>query len=139
MNDPYFTGTPWRRFMDFISLSADRFAILKELLEEAALDYKVLEIAGNRHFIAAPPLPEEKSFLRRPPTTLVAHYDRAEGSPGANDNSAGVFLLLETAMKLKKSGVNNWIVIFTDKEELKSGESIQAQGAYTLAAGFIYL
>ena len=135
MHGSYLKEFPWPRFMEFISLQAERFTIIRELLEKAELDYKVFEIAGNRHFVLAPPIPEEK-YLRRPPIILVAHYDRAPGSPGANDNSAGVFILLETALKLKRRDVKNWIIIFTDKEEIKSGESIQSQGAYTLALGF---
>ena len=127
-------GIPWRRFKEFISLRADRFTLLKELLEEAELNFKVLDIAGNRHFVVAPPQAGEK-LLRRTPSILVAHYDRAPGSPGANDNSVGVFLLLETAIKLNGGDVRNWLVIFTDKEELKAGESIETQGAYTLALG----
>ena len=132
MSNSYFRGIPWERFKDFISPGAGRFAIVKGLLEETKLTYRVLEIAGNRHFLVAPPAPDVSN--RRPPVILVAHYDRAEGSPGANDNSAGVFLLLETAMKLKSGAVKNWFIIFTDREELKPGESIQNQGAYTLAA-----
>ena len=120
--------------MDFISPNADRLAIISELLKEGSLEFKIIEIGGNRHIVIAPPPPEEK-FLRRPAVMLVAHYDRAEGSPGANDNSCGVFILLETAAKLKKAGVHNWIIIFTDKEELKPSEGIQAQGAYALAVG----
>ena len=108
--------------------------MLGELVKEAALPCSVTEIAGNRHLVIAPEPPEEE-YLRRPPVILVAHYDRAQGSPGANDNSAAVFILLETAVKLKKENEKNWMVIFTDKEELKTGESIQDQGAYTLAAG----
>ena len=135
MHNSFLKGIPWGRFRDFISPAADRFLIIKELLAETALNYSVLDIAGNRHFFITPKEPEEE-YLRRPPVILLAHYDRAEGSPGANDNSAGVFLLLETAIKLKAAGAKNWIVIFTDKEELKPGESIQAQGAYTLATGF---
>ena len=120
--------------MEFISFGADRFTILKEILKEAALDYSVIEMAGGCHFFVAPAMPKEK-YLHSTPTILVAHYDRAEGSPGANDNSAGVFLLLETAIKLKRSRIKNWIIIFTDKEEVKTGESIQTQGAYVLAGG----
>ena len=134
MNRSQLKGIPWQRFMEFISRTADRFTILKELLDEAGLEHKVIEIAGGRHFIVAPPPPKEK-YLQHHPTILVAHYDRAEGSPGANDNSAAVFLIFETAVKLKNSGAINWIIIFTDKEELKTGESIQAQGSYALAAG----
>jgi hypothetical protein len=42
-------------------------------------------------------------------------------------------MLLETAMKLSKDKIHNWVIIFTDKEELSGGESIQEQGAYSLA------
>jgi len=122
--------------MEFISPEADRLAILKEILKEAALEYKVTEIAGSRHIIVTPPLLEQvKSIERRSPVILVAHYDRAEGSPGANDNSAGVFLLIETAIKLTKKNKTNWLIIFTDREELKTGDKIKAQGSYALAEG----
>jgi hypothetical protein len=136
MADSWLKGLPWRRFTEFISPDADRFAILKALLEKAALEYKVLDSPGSRHFIVSPPPPSgslSRLLEKRPPTMLVAHYDRAEGSPGANDNSAGVFLLLETAKKLVKNNVNNWSIIFTDKEELKTGEGLQEQGSYGLA------
>ena len=131
MPDSLPQGIPWLRFKEFISPAADRFSILKETLDEAALDYSILPITGNRHFFVAPP----EADRSRHPTILVAHYDRAKNSPGANDNSAGVFLLLETAAKLKKDGEINWAIIFTYKEELETGESVQAQGSYTLAAG----
>ena len=122
--------------MEFISLDADRFFILRALLEKIGLEYKVLDAAGSRHFIVTPPTPSgrlSKLLERSPPTMLVSHYDRVEGSPGANDNSAGVFLLLETAKKLVKNNVNNWSIVFTDKEELKTGEGLQEQGSYALA------
>ena len=139
MYHSYFTGMPWGRFKEFISPEADRFTILKELLDEAGLDNSALDIAGNRHILIVPPPPErpahapqQKLSLQQTPL-LAAHYDRVPGSPGANDNSAAVFILLETAIKLKSGGAKNWAVIFTDKEELEAGESIQAQGSYTLA------
>ena len=128
MFDSYFRGIPWRRFTEFTSPEADRFAIIRELLKETGLEQTILEIAGCRHILIT-------SHFRRAPIILVAHYDRAEGSPGANDNSAGVFLLLETAIKLKTAGEKNWIIIFTDKEELKTGEKLEDQGSYSLAAG----
>jgi hypothetical protein len=135
MNDAYMTGVPWGRFKKFIAPVTDRFGVLKETLEEAKLDFKVVTLSGNRYFFVAPPPPEEE-FLRRRLTVLVAHYDRAPLSPGANDNSAGVFLLIQTALKLQAEKLSNWLIIFTDKEELAPGESIQNQGAYTLASGF---
>jgi hypothetical protein len=134
MSDAHMRGIPWGRFSEFIAPEAERFSVLQSLLEEAGLEYRIVTISGNRHFFVAPPPPEEE-FLRRRLTILVAHYDRAQGSPGANDNSAGVFLLIVTAMRLMKAKAANWLIIFTDKEELKPGETIQDQGAYTLAAG----
>jgi hypothetical protein len=133
MKDSYLKGIPWQSFKEFISPQANRFELLKKIIEEAALDYTVLELAGNRHFFLSPPQTEKSSSAGQP--ILVAHYDRCDGSPGANDNSAGVFLLLETAIKLKTRSEKNWLMIFTDKEELQCGQSIMAQGAYTLALG----
>jgi hypothetical protein len=133
-----FKGIPWQYFMEFISPAIDRFTILKNVLTSAELEYKVLDLAGKRHIIVAPPLPSDKQAqanARRLPTMLVAHYDRAEGSSGANDNSVGVFILIEAAIKLRKKNTDNWLIIFTDGEELKPGESIQAQGSYSLAIG----
>ena len=135
MENEIWQGLPWEYFTKFISLRADRFAILEEILKKARLDFNILDIAGNRHiFIYKEPL---KRRMDIPPPgpgiILTAHYDRYEGSPGANDNSAGVFILLETAMNLKKKGIKNWGIIFTDKEELKPGEGILKQGSYSLA------
>jgi hypothetical protein len=64
---------------------------------------------------------------------MVAHYDRAAGSPGANDNSAAVFMLLEAALKMREQDLRNWLIIFTDKEELSPGEGIREQGSFGLA------
>jgi hypothetical protein len=128
-------------------LDADRFAVLKILLEELNLKFVVTRIDGNRHFFI---YPERLGFepiialLGYPPvailrkiancrTILVAHYDRVKGSPGANDNSAAVFELIKAALTLKRNDIGNWLVIFTDKEELSIGESLKEQGAYSLA------
>jgi hypothetical protein len=137
MLSPNLAPIPWQRFMDFISPAADRITILKETLKEAELEYRVTEIAECRHFVITPPHKPEhnKTMGLHHPVILLAHYDRAEGSLGANDNSAGVFLLIETAIKLMKKNKTNWIIIFTDREELKTGDKVKAQGAYALAEG----
>ena len=132
MAKSYYSTMPWQKFMEFISLRADRFTLLKSILEESKLFYDITEIAGNRHFIIKANVQSPKT---KAPVILTAHYDRAAGSPGANDNSAAVFILLEAAIKLTKNKAANWIIIFTDKEELKTGESIVKQGSYTLAKG----
>ncbi|GHU03972.1 hypothetical protein FACS1894147_08580 [Spirochaetia bacterium] len=123
---------PWTHFDDFISGGADRQALLEQLLTEADLPYSIVNLEGNRHIFVCPKqdfsLPEAPARV-----ILTAHYDRTDGSPGANDNSASVFLLLETALKLRKLRLENWLFIFTDKEELHCGESLTRQGSYRLA------
>jgi hypothetical protein len=66
-------------------------------------------------------------------TVLIAHYDRVPVSPGANDNAAGVFQLLECALRLRSERQGGWLVVFTDKEEAAGVSGVQGQGAFALA------
>jgi hypothetical protein len=133
-----FKEAPFHRFFEFIDPGADRYGILSSVLDELELNSAVLPIEGNRHFFV---FPKGQSltkgggfpFRGRSPVILAAHYDRTAGSPGANDNSAAVFLLLKTALRMGKLGTSYWIIIFTDKEELAEGEGVQNQGSFTLA------
>ncbi|MDR2476498.1 MAG: Zn-dependent exopeptidase M28 [Treponema sp.] len=131
---------PYERFFDFIAPDADRFQILREHVKGLGLNSVVIPIKGNYHFFIFPAGYNLKPstggvlpFRGQSPVILVAHYDRVPGSPGANDNSAAVFQLLKTALRLGEQGVDYWIIIFTDKEELEAGEGIQEQGAFGLA------
>ncbi|HCC38186.1 MAG TPA: hypothetical protein DEQ14_11580 [Treponema sp.] len=130
--------SPYHRFFDFIAPEADRYQIITELLDELTLNSLVISIEEKRHFFVFPKgftLTSQKSFpfSGQSPVILVAHYDRAEGSSGANDNSAAVFQLLKAATRLESQGADYWLIIFTDKEELRTGESIREQGAFSLA------
>lgn len=125
--------------------------MLKTLLDDVRLCYTVCYINGNRHFFVYPdslvPVYTTLGVIGYPPemifqkalakahatTVLAAHYDRAVDSPGANDNSAAVFELIKTALVLKKENIGNWLIFFTDKEELKFGDSLLEQGSYALA------
>ncbi|MDR0450557.1 MAG: M28 family peptidase [Treponema sp.] len=138
-----FAEPPFNRFFEFIAPNADRYRILKSLLAELRIASLVFTVAGNRHFFIFPrkqgsetgsfPAAGAFPFRGESPVILTAHYDRAPGSPGANDNSAAVFLLIKTAGFLRTGGTDNWITILTDKEELGPGEGIRSQGSYTLA------
>jgi len=132
--------SPYDRFFDFIAPDADRFAVLFQHVQNLGLNTLVVSIEGNRHFFIFPNginlrLSPGSAFPFRggSPVVLTAHYDRVEGSPGANDNSAAVFMMLKVALRLGELGIDQWIIIFTDKEELRHGEGIQAQGSYSLA------
>jgi hypothetical protein len=138
MYDEPWNEEPYRRFRDFIAPGAGRYGMLASFLDEGRFDYRLVELAGNRHFFIFPP-GEDPFQGGNPPvpkvppkTVLAAHYDRVKGSPGANDNSAAVFELLETAGRLKEKNAGNWLIIFTDKEELQRGEGIKSQGSFTL-------
>jgi Iap family predicted aminopeptidase len=100
----------------------------------------VIPIEGSYHFFVfakgikiKPSVGGSFPFKGQNPVILTAHYDRVPGSPGANDNSAAVFQLLKAALRLGEQKIDKWIIIFTDKEELQTGEGIQNQGSYSLA------
>jgi hypothetical protein len=140
INRDWANETPYERFFDFIAPDADRYSILLAQIEKLGLNSVVISIAGNRHFFLFPPGQNLKlsteglfPFRGQSPAILVAHYDRVPGSPGANDNSAAVFHLLKAAIRMGEQGLDYWIVVFTDKEELKAGEGIQEQGSFSLA------
>jgi hypothetical protein len=144
VNNEWFAQSPYERFFDFIAPDADRFAVLLEHIKKLRLNIAVIPVEGNRHFFIFPPGVNLKlsagdtfPFSGQSPVVLTAHYDRVPGSPGANDNSAAVFQLLRTAQALCEIKARNWIIIFTDKEELKSGEGICNQGSFSLAKKLI--
>jgi len=132
--------SPYDRFNYFIAAKVDRYKALLATIEKMSLNSLVITISGNRHIFIFPPkrklprpLGSALPFQGESPYMLVAHYDRVEGSPGANDNSIAVFHLLRSATILTQRGLDNWIILFTDKEELNAGENFEAQGSFTLA------
>lgn len=65
--------------------------------------------------------------------TIISHYDRVAGSPGANDNSLANFALADFAATIFKSKTtHNVRIFFTDGEEL-GAEGVSSQGAFALA------
>ena len=132
--------SPYDRYSYFIASKIDRYKTLLQTIEKLALNSLVIQIEDNRHIFIFPPnkkLPPLKGvtfpFAGESPYIFVAHYDRAAGSPGANDNSIAVFHLLNAAMILAKHNISKWIILFTDKEEIKTGESFEKQGSFSLA------
>jgi len=131
---------PYSRYFDFIAENADRYSILTEHADTLRYNTSVINVEGNRHIFIFPPGQKSlrtsyglTSFTEGNPYLLCAHYDRVTGSPGANDNSIAVFHLLCAAAILIEKKINNWIIVFTDKEELNPGEKLEEQGSYSLA------
>jgi hypothetical protein len=132
--------SPYDRYFDFIAPNADRYAILTDHISSLKFNSTVISVEENRHIFIFPP--GQKSlraaggvfpFSGMEPYLFSAHYDRVQGSPGANDNSIAVFHLLNAAVTLAHKNIHNWIIVFTDKEELTAGESFEKQGSFTLA------
>jgi hypothetical protein len=124
---------PYHRFREFIDTKSDRFVVLTALLKELRFSASVVSIAGRRHIFVAPTPNSLGRGAGSTLTVLAAHYDRTPDSPGANDNGAAVFILIEAALLLRRRAVSDWIMIFTDKEELSENEGLRDQGAYLLA------
>jgi len=128
LDNALFRKSPYNRFRDFITAQTDRFAQLCSVLNECSLKYQVLDIEHKRH-IVVPPLEDSRPQAR---FIFTAHYDRSPNSPGANDNGAAVFQLIETALRLSTRRQTGVLFIFTDGEELSKGESLRLQGSYSL-------
>jgi len=121
-------------FKQFISSDCDRKAFIQNYLNSAGIDAPVIQLEGKNHIYVKFPQTQYNPMFKI--KTVIAHYDRVEGSPGANDNSAAVFSMLEWAVRLSKMpSAHNVRLIFTDGEELGS-DGVASQGAFPLAALF---
>ncbi|PIE04783.1 MAG: hypothetical protein CSA76_02420 [Spirochaetales bacterium] len=124
--------------LHFCAPEADRFSVLKQSLIRRKIPFNVIPLEGARHILlpAPPPSALNKNYYR---VTLVAHYDRVDNTPGANDNAASVFQLLAHREAMYKE-VNAPLtqIIFTDKEELLAQHNTASkaplrQGSWYLA------
>ena len=108
-----------------------RREFLETLLKWKGLEFSTID-RGGIHFLI--PVQGKKPFLKdHYIKVLTAHYDRVEGTPGANDNSAAVFMLLQHIEYLKSLDyAHNTLILFTDREELTADTSIFEQGSYNL-------
>ncbi|MDR3284933.1 MAG: M28 family peptidase [Treponema sp.] len=122
-------------FSAFIAPDCDRRQFIIDFLAAQGIKTSVIHLAASRHIFVHFPASAYSPLFRL--KTVVVHYDRAEGSPGANDNSAAIFQVMDWAVRLRNfPGVHNVRIFFTDGEELGSSGSVKAQGAFGLASGF---
>ena len=126
------------KFSRFIAPDCDRLTFIVDYLEKNGVKSVVMPIEGRNHiYVVFSKSAYNPMFNIK---TVVAHYDRFEGSPGANDNSSSVYFLMKWACELNRCDFQHNIrLIFTDGEELGSGtngSSIGEQGAFGLASVF---
>ena len=122
-------------FSEFTSLMCGREQFIARYLESRGVEISIIQLGDSRHIYvrfaseAYNPLFKIK--------TVIAHYDRVPQSPGANDNSAAVWQLMDLAVRLKQyAGVHNIRIIFTDDEELGSTAGLSGMGAFGIAQRF---
>ena len=125
-------------FNDFIAADCERASFVQNYLKAAGLEAPVLQMEGKNHIYVKFPQSQYNPMFKI--KTVIAHYDRFSGSPGANDNSAAVFCLMQWAAKLAECAVagqgwHNIRLIFTDGEEL-GAMGVSQQGAFPLAQVF---
>ena len=124
-------------FKDFIATDCDRATFIQNYLNQAGLEAPIMQMEGKNHIYVKFPQSQYNPTFRI--KTVIAHYDRFQGSPGANDNSAAVFCLMEWARMLANVAggqFHNIRLIFTDGEELGAAGGVSEQGAFPLAQVF---
>ena len=121
-------------FFTYIAPETDRASFIQEWLLKNGVSSNLIVIDGKKHILVQYGSEKYNPSFRI--KTVVAHYDRVENSPGANDNSAADWILMNWAVQLQnKIGFHNVRIIFTDGEELgKNG--VREQGAFALASTF---
>ena len=120
-------------FNAFLEPAADRRAFITERLAAQGIPYRTVTLQDKTHIVIT--YRQSAYNPRFKMKTLIAHYDRAAGTQGANDNSAAcIQLLLFAQTLLQKRDAHNIRIIFTDGEEA-GADSIKNQGAYRLGQG----
>lgn len=120
-------------FSAFLEPAADRRAFITERLAAQGIPYRTVTLQDKTHIVIT--YRQSAYNPRFKMKTLIAHYDRAAGTQGANDNSAAcVQLLLFAKTLLHKRDAHNIRIIFTDGEEA-GADGIKNQGAYRLGQG----
>ena len=120
-------------FSAFLEPAADRRAFITERLAAQGIPYRTVTLQDKTHIVIT--YRQSAYNPRFKMKTLIAHYDRAAGTQGANDNSAAcIQLLLFAQTLLHKRDAHNTRIIFTDGEEA-GADGIKNQGAYRLGQG----
>jgi len=118
-------------FQKYIEPDCDRLTFLQNYLLEKGVKTSVIPLGGKKHlYVNFPSNAYNPTFKIK---TIISHYDRVQGSPGANDNSLANFALADFSSEIFNSKkTHNVRVFFTDGEELGS-EGVSSQGAFALA------
>jgi len=126
---------PPEGFEDFLKPDCDRKQFIIDRLATHGIKSSIVKIENSNHiFVHFPSSAYNPQFKIK---TVLVHYDRVENSPGANDNSAAIFQIMDWAIRLsKRNDVHNIRIFFTDGEEMGASGGVQEQGAFGIASKF---
>lgn len=122
-------------FFQFVSLGCDRLQFIVAFLKKNGISPTIINIGEHRHVAIS--FGGSNNNVDYHTKVIVSHYDRVNGSPGANDNSASVFVLLSflAQKRFLFQKAHNVRIIFTDGEE--AAGNVFSQGSYKLAEYFL--
>ncbi len=124
-----------KEFYSYIEPNAPRADIIQEWLLKHGVKSARTVIDGKNHILVQ--FPKSQYNPQYKIKTVIAHYDRVEGSPGANDNSAADWQIMSWAVRLASYPMfHNVRIFFTDGEELGWNRGVTEQGAYGIASVF---
>jgi hypothetical protein len=120
-------------FTSFLKKDVNRRDFIISFLKEKGVPFMPVSLSTGKHIIVHYPKKNYNKCYKN--KLLIAHYDRKEGTEGANDNSAACFILMNFATYLLSCDYEHNIkIIFTDSEETASA-GLELQGSYKLALG----
>ena len=123
------------KFLEYLKPDAKRGDFIQNFLLENGIQSHRTVIDGKNHILV-----QFDSRFYNPQfkiKTVIAHYDRVEHSPGANDNSAADWILMNWAVTLSRmTTFHNVRIFFTDGEELGWNTGVSEQGSFGLASVF---
>lgn len=116
---PYNSSMNTADLKTFLKPDINRETFITSWLAARGLSHTVVPLFGKRHIYVK--FRSESYDPRFRMKTLIAHYDRAANTPGANDNSAACFQLMLFAEKLRKRETetvrpHNIKILFSDGE-----------------------
>lgn len=119
-------------FKQFIAPGCDRKEYLEYWLSSLNVSFNEIHMEGKTHIYVH--FPSEAYNPQFRIKTVLVHYDRSEGTPGANDNSAAVYQVVKWIFRLsQRTRIHNIRIFFTDGEECGSSAQVENQGAFSIA------
>lgn len=121
-------------FFKFLDSDCNRCEFIENWLNAHGVASNRITIEGKNHILV-----QFGSHAYNPRfriKTVIAHHDRV-GGPGANDNSAACWILMNWAVMLNNyPEFHNVRIFFTDGEELGWNTGVTEQGAFGIASTF---